>query len=313
MLHDPRDSQRSFALVNQGDLAREEGRWEDAVHFYRDALFHLERIQQDHGLFEARLTCSLGVALRHLSHSEAPVWIERSVRTFFRCRDAQHQFGQADCEAWVVALAHYTTCLREQGLTTLANPMTDHAHLVALVTLGPDHPFTRQLQELHPIPIERQAELLARHAPSIHAHDTAAANSATIPAHDIRPDLRMGPPRRPIRTPTGMQMPISKELAMMFHTLMDAFREKFGRDPGPGDPLFFDPEEDEPRPIQIGPDFYEQAEAMLAETGLDPAFLYAFRHTRVLVTRENRAYMDPRLVAAWDAAVTEYRTRHYPS
>jgi len=29
----------------------------------------------------------------------------------------------------------------------------------------------------------------------------------------------------------------------------DTFREKFGRDPGSGDPLFFDPDADEPRPL----------------------------------------------------------------
>jgi hypothetical protein len=30
---------------------------------------------------------------------------------------------------------------------------------------------------------------------------------------------------------------------------LQAFRAKFGRDPGPEDPLFFDPDADEPRPL----------------------------------------------------------------
>jgi len=30
---------------------------------------------------------------------------------------------------------------------------------------------------------------------------------------------------------------------------LNAFREKFGRDPGPNDPVFFDSNEDEPTPI----------------------------------------------------------------
>jgi hypothetical protein len=30
---------------------------------------------------------------------------------------------------------------------------------------------------------------------------------------------------------------------------LQAFRTKFGREPGPDDPVFFDPEADEPRPL----------------------------------------------------------------
>ena len=33
--------------------------------------------------------------------------------------------------------------------------------------------------------------------------------------------------------------------------LIEAFRSKFGREPGPGDPLIFDPDWDEPRPLSV--------------------------------------------------------------
>jgi hypothetical protein len=34
-----------------------------------------------------------------------------------------------------------------------------------------------------------------------------------------------------------------------FEANLQAFREKFGRDPGPDDPVFFDPDADEPTPL----------------------------------------------------------------
>ena len=55
-----------------------------------------------------------------------------------------------------------------------------------------------------------------------------------------------------------------------------AFTAKFGREPGPGDPLFFDPDADTPTPITR-----ERMEADLDEAfrmaGLDPAKAAAFK------------------------------------
>jgi hypothetical protein len=51
-----------------------------------------------------------------------------------------------------------------------------------------------------------------------------------------------------------------------------AFREKFGRDPGPDDPVFFDPDADEPTPLS--PDGwhagFEQMRQAAGDAGLDP-------------------------------------------
>jgi len=56
----------------------------------------------------------------------------------------------------------------------------------------------------------------------------------------------------------------------------EAFRAKFGRDPGPGDPVFFDPDTDTPTQINK-----ERMEADLDEAfhkaGIDPAKAAAFK------------------------------------
>jgi hypothetical protein len=42
---------------------------------------------------------------------------------------------------------------------------------------------------------------------------------------------------------------VSPETIAIFQVQLDLFRQKFGRDPGPGDPVFFDPDCDVPTPI----------------------------------------------------------------
>jgi hypothetical protein len=55
-----------------------------------------------------------------------------------------------------------------------------------------------------------------------------------------------------------------------------AFIDKFGREPGPADPVFFDPDKDMPTPI--GADRMNAAlENALRDTGIDPEKAEAFR------------------------------------
>ena len=42
---------------------------------------------------------------------------------------------------------------------------------------------------------------------------------------------------------------MNKELHEAIRQQLESFREKFGREPGPGDPLFFDPDCDVPTPL----------------------------------------------------------------
>ena len=55
-----------------------------------------------------------------------------------------------------------------------------------------------------------------------------------------------------------------------------AFIEKFGREPGPNDPVFFDPDKDVPTPID--PDrFGADLEKAIRDAGIDPAKAEAIR------------------------------------
>lgn len=49
-------------------------------------------------------------------------------------------------------------------------------------------------------------------------------------------------------------MATTRTAAALLEEHRQAFREKFGREPGPGDPVFFDPDADEPRrldPVKV--------------------------------------------------------------
>jgi hypothetical protein len=55
-----------------------------------------------------------------------------------------------------------------------------------------------------------------------------------------------------------------------------AFVEKFGREPGPDDPVFFDPDKDLPTPID--PDRFDaDLEKAIRDSGIDPAKAEAIR------------------------------------
>jgi hypothetical protein len=60
-----------------------------------------------------------------------------------------------------------------------------------------------------------------------------------------------------------------------------AFRAKFSRDPGPDDPLFFDPDADEPRPLNRVAVEAGMVDAM-ERAGISPAQIYAFQQTGII-------------------------------
>jgi hypothetical protein len=91
----------------------------------------------------------------------------------------------------------------------------------------------------------------------------------------------------------------------------EAFRRKFGRDPGPEEPLFFDENADEPR--FMGPEGQAEVEAGLVaamtEAGIDPAYIYAYSKTGMIVTEANQGQWSEEDLAEWRAAFEEYRSR----
>jgi hypothetical protein len=89
---------------------------------------------------------------------------------------------------------------------------------------------------------------------------------------------------------------------------LDAFRKKFGRDPCPDDPIFFDPDANEPVPLN--PQQYEQAMIeTMAQASVDPVFIYAFKRTGRIVTEHNKHRLSAKELRQWDDAIDEYQHR----
>jgi hypothetical protein len=66
------------------------------------------------------------------------------------------------------------------------------------------------------------------------------------------------------------------ELAEALAALVRAFEVRFGRPPGPDDPIFFDPDADTPTPI--GPERFHDLTGAAAAAGGDPAEICAVAH-----------------------------------
>jgi hypothetical protein len=93
-------------------------------------------------------------------------------------------------------------------------------------------------------------------------------------------------------------IPMTDDVAEVLQVQRQKFVERFGREPGPDDPVFFDL----PHP--------EHVEAMMVEdmraAGIDPAIIFAFEKTGRLVTEDNQHLIPEKDLAEWDAAVREY-------
>ena len=106
-------------------------------------------------------------------------------------------------------------------------------------------------------------------------------------------------PRR-IRLSPEVRQAIDRQLA--------AFREKFGRDPNDADPIFFDPDADDPVPLSDEKYECTMIEAM-AEVGISQAMIFAFKRTGRIVTERNKHLLTAEELREWNDAVDEYRRR----
>jgi hypothetical protein len=89
------------------------------------------------------------------------------------------------------------------------------------------------------------------------------------------------------------------------------FEEKFGRPPGPRDPVFFDPDADEPTPLTME-GAQETTVAMLKAAGISPAWIYAYEHTDGLLPTYDGSFLSEQDQAEWDDKVEEYIELHDP-
>ena len=97
--------------------------------------------------------------------------------------------------------------------------------------------------------------------------------------------------------------PVMQEL---LQAQLEQFREKFGREPGPDEPIFFDPDADEPRPLPEG--YISNMMANVALTaGISEAKAYAIRKTGMLIVDGlNDHLFSEEDKAAWEAAIDEF-------
>ena len=97
----------------------------------------------------------------------------------------------------------------------------------------------------------------------------------------------------------------------MFEAQQRRFEEKFGRPPGPDDPVFFDRDADEPRPDSV-PGMESATVAMLEAAGISSAWIYAYQHTGGLLPRPDGSFASKRDNDEWGEAVGRYMRLHEP-
>lgn len=97
-------------------------------------------------------------------------------------------------------------------------------------------------------------------------------------------------------------IPMSDEMAATLKEQRLKFIDQHGREPGPDDHVFFDM-----------PPFEHVEHAMveaMKQAGIDPAIVYAFEQTGLLVTEDNQSLISDAEMAEWRAAIEEYHETH---
>jgi hypothetical protein len=97
-------------------------------------------------------------------------------------------------------------------------------------------------------------------------------------------------------------VPLSDEMRTMLEEQRQRFIEKFGREPGPNDPVFFDM----PHPEHLEHMMVEDMKA----AGIDPAIIFAFEKTGRLVTEDNQHLLPDNALDEWQAAIEEFEAKH---
>jgi hypothetical protein len=138
-----------------------------------------------------------------------------------------------------------------------------------------------------------------------------AERAARFERHAALVAARAGDPRYPQRIKNAdgsYSVFISPEAVEMLRQQQRSFREKFGREMGPGDPVFFDPDADEP--ITLSADRYNELFIEAAEGIEDPelrALALASADVGYMVTEENQHLFTAHEVEAFGVAVSHRR------
>lgn len=125
----------------------------------------------------------------------------------------------------------------------------------------------------------------------------------------IRLAFELGYPQ--VITREGKTMRLGQGGSAAMEAQLRRFEGKFGRPPGPEDPVFFDPDADEPQPFSL-PGLETQTVAMLEAAGVSPAWVYAYQHTDGLLPRLDGSFVSESDRTEWDEAVDRYMKLHQP-
>jgi hypothetical protein len=89
----------------------------------------------------------------------------------------------------------------------------------------------------------------------------------------------------------------------------ERFRQKFGRDPRPHEPVFFDDNAEEPQPMPMD-DIEREITEFLIAANIPPELIHAFKVTGRLVTQDNIHYLTEEEIQEWTDAVEQYKSLH---
>lgn len=108
------------------------------------------------------------------------------------------------------------------------------------------------------------------------------------------------------------KLPMSPGVRAIIEYQLKRFEEKFGRPPGPHDPIFFDPDADTPTRISEEKlaRWQEEDARVMEEIGIDPSLIHAHKKTGLMVTNANKHLLSADDIEEWNAAITEYRRAH---
>jgi hypothetical protein len=119
---------------------------------------------------------------------------------------------------------------------------------------------------------------------------------------------RVGRPVAPQPT-TDSNVKQRPELIDILRRQRERFVKKFGREPGPKDPVFFDPSANRPSPMNLEAAKQRILEAM-QKAKIHPSLIHAFHKTGRLVSRENSRYLSKADLKAWQDAINEWYALH---
>ena len=99
----------------------------------------------------------------------------------------------------------------------------------------------------------------------------------------------------------GREVEMTEELRDVTNALMESFELRHGRKPEPTDKLF-----DGAPPLEHIEHFTVEA---MKKTGIDPALIYAYEKTSLLLNEQNERFVPESDVAEWEAAIDEYESK----